>query len=88
MRRVKTGWVAQRKNGKTFPSEGGKPDGIYIAVTVARCFLHYAGEKAAESGPMMEIPTDTHLLRELAEAFEEIAAWRDRGSIGPLHLLA
>lgn len=80
MRRVKTGWVAQRKAGKTFSAEGGQSDGIYIAVTPAICFLHYAGD-AGVTGPLMKIPTDAHLLRELAEAFEEIADWRERGAI-------
>ena len=50
MRRVKTGWVAQRKAGKTFSAEGGQSDGVYIAVTPAICFLHYAVEPEVVKG--------------------------------------
>jgi hypothetical protein len=85
MRRVKTGWVAQREKGASWKLDGIKADGIYICPTAGITYIHLAGTKDGEAGPRLEIPTDAVLLRELATAFEELAEWRERGAWGPFH---
>lgn len=85
MRRVKTGWVAQRNNGQNWETEQSTADGVYIVGTAARAIFHLAGTVDDEAGPLFDIPTDPILLRELATALEELAAWKERGAWGKFH---
>lgn len=85
MRRVKTGWVAQREGGQTWRTDLGTADGVYVVGTAARAIFHLAGTVDEEASPLFAIPADPALLRELATALEEFADWKDRGSWGKLH---
>ncbi|MEQ1515116.1 MAG: hypothetical protein ABL931_01350 [Usitatibacteraceae bacterium] len=85
MRRVKTGWVAQRADGQNWATDQGTADGVYVVGTAARAIFHLAGSVDAEAGPLFDIPTDPVLLRELATSLNELAAWKERGAWGKLH---
>jgi len=85
MRRVASGWVAQRKGGKVWGTELGTSDGVYIVGEAAQVFFHLAGTVDDEAGPLFDIPNDPVLLREMATALRELAAWKQRGAIGKFH---
>lgn len=82
MLRPKTGWVAQRADEGSWCIDGVEASGIYISYGHTKAFLHYSGSADENAQISLAIPCDSHLLRELAEAFTELADFKDL----PIHV--